>query len=278
MVSMAFELLALSPREQLRAGRLPRRMSQLFAGLALYGASMAMLIRAQLGLDPWDVFHYGVAEHLPLSFGSIVIVVGVLVLALWIPLRQAPGFGTVANAIVIGLATDLALAVLSTPDSLWARGSLMAGGILLNGIAGAMYIGSQLGPGPRDGLMTGLVRRTGLSVRLVRTGLELSVLGIGWLLGGVVGIGTVLYALAIGPIVQAFLPRLTVRLDVPRGQRRAATTTAASSATITSTLVKRGSVSHCWRTASTRPPYIGGHPWLGVKSSSTTRPPGSSSS
>jgi uncharacterized membrane protein YczE len=215
MVAMAqVELLALSSREQLRAGRLPRRMSQLLAGLTLYGLSMAMLIRAQLGLDPWDVFHYGLAERLPLSFGSIVIVVGVLVLALWIPLRQAPGFGTVANAIVIGIATDLALAVLSTPASLWAKGSLMAGGILLNGVAGAMYIGSQLGPGPRDGLMTGLVRRTGLSVRLVRTGLELSVLGIGWLLGGVVGIGTVLYALAIGPIVQAFLPRLTVRLDV----------------------------------------------------------------
>lgn len=210
-------LLPLTPREQLRAGRLPRRLTQLVVGLTLYGVSMAMMIRGQLGLDPWDVFHAGVAAQLPLSFGAVVIVVGVLVLALWIPLRQSPGLGTVANTILIGVVTDLALGVLTTPAPLWARASLMLGGIVLNGIAGAMYIGSQLGPGPRDGLMTGLVRRTGWSVRLVRTTLEVSVLAIGWLLGGVVGVGTVLYALLIGPIVQTFLPWLTVRLTPPPG-------------------------------------------------------------
>jgi len=215
-------LLPLTPREQLRAGRMPRRLVQLFVGLSLYGVSMAMMIRGQLGLDPWDVFHYGVTEQLPLSFGLVVIVVGLLVLALWIPLRQWPGFGTVANAVVIGIVTDLALAVLTTPEALWGRAALMLGGIALNGVAGAMYIGSQLGPGPRDGLMTGLVRRTGLSVRLVRTSLEVTVLAVGWLLGGVVGVGTVLYALLIGPITQVFLPRMTVRLTPPAGSVAAA--------------------------------------------------------
>lgn len=222
LLSRSAPLLPLTPREQLRAGRMPRRLAQLFAGLILYGVSMAMMIRGQLGLDPWDVFHYGVAEHLPVSFGVVVIGVGVLVLVLWIPLRQWPGLGTVANAVVIGVVTDLALALLSAPDALWARAALMLGGIVLNGIASAMYIGSQLGPGPRDGLMTGLVRRTGLSVRLVRTFLEVSVLTVGWVLGGVVGVGTVLYALLIGPIVQVFLPRLTVRLTPPAGSVAAA--------------------------------------------------------
>ena len=210
-------LLPLTPREQLRAGRMPRRLAQLFTGLTLYGISMAMMIRGELGLDPWDVFHYGVAARLPLSFGVVVIAVGLAVLGLWIPLRQWPGLGTIANAVVIGVVTDLALAVLAAPDAMWARAALMLGGIVLNGVAGAMYIGSQLGPGPRDGLMTGLVRRTGLSVRLVRTSIELAVLAVGWVLGGVVGVGTVLYALLIGPIVQLFLPRLTVRLTPPVG-------------------------------------------------------------
>ena len=204
----------MSPRQQLRAGRLPRRLAQLLAGLTLYGVSMAMMIRAQLGLDPWDVFHYGVATHLPLSFGTVTIVVGVLVLLMWIPLRQMPGFGTVANVFIIGIATDIALSMLSAPAVLWQRGVLLAAGIGLNGLAGAMYIGSQLGPGPRDGLMTALVRRTGRSVGLVRTTLELTVLAVGWLMGGVVGIGTVAYAVAIGPIVHVLLPRLTVRLEL----------------------------------------------------------------
>lgn len=205
-------LLPLSPREQLRAGRLPRRITQLMIGLVLYGASMAMMIHSSLGLDPWDVFHSGLTARMPLSFGTIVIIVGLLVLLAWIPLRQWPGLGTIANVFVIGLATDLFLHLLTTPESLPGRLALLFGGILLNGIAGGLYIGSQLGPGPRDGLMTGLAHRTGRSIRLVRTCLELSVLVVGFLLGGVVGIGTVAYALLIGPLVHFFLPRFTVDL------------------------------------------------------------------
>jgi uncharacterized membrane protein YczE len=205
-------LAELTPRQQLFAGRLVRRLLQLFVGLFLYGWSMAMLVRSELGLDPWDVFHDGVSRNTGASFGTIVIIVGLAVLALWIPLRQWPGLGTVANAIVIGVVTDLGLAVLVTPDALGWRIALLVGGIVLNGLAGAMYIGSQLGPGPRDGLMTGLVHRTGRSIRLVRTSLEVLVLSLGWLLGGVVGVGTVIYAVSIGPLVQLFLPRLVVEL------------------------------------------------------------------
>jgi uncharacterized membrane protein YczE len=170
------------------------------------------MVRSRLGLDPWDVFHYGVAQHLPVSFGTVVIIVGALVLLLWIPLRQWPGLGTVANVIVIGLATDATLALLGAPTAVPARAGLLLGGIVLNGLAGALYIGSQFGPGPRDGLMTGLVRRTGRSLRLVRTTIELTVLAVGWSMGGVVGLGTVLYAVLIGPIVQVFLPLLTVEV------------------------------------------------------------------
>ena len=210
-------LTPMTPLQQLRAGRTGRRLAQLMIGLTLYGVSMAMMIRAGLGLDPWDVFHYGVAEHLPLSFGTVVIVVGALVLLLWIPLRQWPGLGTVANVVVIGLATDGALALLGAPDQMAARVALLLSGIVLNGLAGALYIGSQFGPGPRDGLMTGLVRRTGGSIRVVRTSIELTVLVVGWSMGGVVGLGTVLYAVAIGPVVQAFLPLFTVALPTPPG-------------------------------------------------------------
>ncbi len=191
-------------------------MVQLYLGLTLYGVSMGLMIRSELGLDPWDVFHYGVARHLSASFGTIVILVGVVVLVLWWPLRQWPGLGTVSNVVVIGVVSDLALAVLAVPSSLWVRVVFLVGGIVLNGIAGAMYIGSQFGAGPRDGLMTGLVRRTGRSVRLVRTSIEVTVLAVGWLLGGVVGVGTVLYAVGIGPVVQVFLPLLTVSLDPAR--------------------------------------------------------------
>src|SRR3954447_10406814 len=165
-----------SPLAQLRAGRLPRRLVQLQAGLVLYGVAMGLMIRAGLGLDPWDTFHQGVAERTSLSFGGVVIVTGIVVLLLWVPLRQWPGLGTVSNAVVIGLAVDATLALVDAPDALWARSTFLVGGIVLNGVAGAAYIGAQLGPGPRDGLMTGLVRRTGRSVRLVRTSLELSVL------------------------------------------------------------------------------------------------------
>jgi uncharacterized membrane protein YczE len=181
-------------------------------GLVLYGVSLAMMVESHLGLDPWDVLHDGVAQRLPLSFGTVVIGVGALVLLLWWPLHQRPGLGTVANVVVVGVASDVALAVLEQPDTFAGRSALLVAGIVLNALAGALYIGAQLGPGPRDGLMTGLVRRTGWSVRLVRTSLELGVLAIGFLLGGTVGAGTVLYALAIGPLLQLFLSPLVVPL------------------------------------------------------------------
>lgn len=209
------ELAPLGPIEQLRAGRLGLRLPQLFVGLLLFGASMAMLLRGGLGLEPWGVLHYGLALHLPVSIGAIVIVVSFVVLLLWIPLKQAPGLGTIANALVIGLAMDATLAVLPPADAWPGRGALMLGGVLVNGFAGALYIGSQFGPGPRDGLMTGLHRRTGVSIRLVRTLIEVAVLAVGWLLGGTAGVGTVLYAFGVGPIVQFFLPRVTVRLGPP---------------------------------------------------------------
>lgn len=209
------QLAALGPLGQLRAGRLGSRMVRLFAGLALYGTSMAMMIRSDLGQLPWDVLHVGLARHVPLSIGEMVIVVSFAVLLLWLPLRQAPGFGTVANAVVIGLVTDQVLHVLVVPDQLSLRIALMLGGILLNGVATALYIGSQLGPGPRDGLMTGLHRRTGLPIGRVRTALEATVVVLGWLLGGVLGVGTLLYALAIGPLVQRVLPWCVVELPRP---------------------------------------------------------------
>lgn len=208
-------LARLGPREQLRAGRLPRRLVQLGLGLWLYGFSMAMMIRAGLGLDPWDVLHAGLAERLGISFGAVVTIVGALVLLAWIPLRQLPGLGTIANVAVIGVATDIGLSLLPVPEVRFVQVLVLCSGVLLNGLAGAMYIGAQLGPGPRDGLMTGLAARTGLPLRRVRTGIEVTVLALGYLLGGAVGLGTVLYALAIGPLVQAMLPWLLVRLDDP---------------------------------------------------------------
>jgi uncharacterized membrane protein YczE len=186
-----------------------RRLPQLLAGLWLYGASMAMQIKAGLGLDPWDVLHEGLTKRSGLSFGLITAIVGALVLLCWIPLRQRPGVGTVSNVIVIGISVDVTLALLPTPTDLLPRIVLLVAGIVFNGIAAATYIGARLGPGPRDGLTTGFCLRTGLSLRLVRTTVEVLVLISGCLLGGTIGVGTVLYALSIGPLTQAFLPRLT---------------------------------------------------------------------
>ncbi|MBI4901706.1 MAG: hypothetical protein HY829_14695 [Actinobacteria bacterium] len=191
--------------------RLPRRLAQLLAGLVLYGWSMAMMVRSRLGLDPWDVFHYGLARHVPLTFGQVTIAVGAVVLLAWIPLRQRPGIGTLLNILVIGIAADLGLSVMASPHGLLGRRVLLVGGIVLNGLAGGLYVGAHLGPGPRDGLWVALTRRYHLSVRLVRTVIELTVLGVGWLMGGVVGVGTVLYALSIGHLNQFFLARLEVR-------------------------------------------------------------------
>ncbi len=195
--------------------RRPRRFVQLIVGLLLYGFTMGMMVRAVLGLDPWDVFHQGltalVNQWVPLSYGTVITIVSVFVLLLWIPLRQRPGIGTVANAAIIGFATDATLRLLPEFGNLTVRIVVLVLAIVGNALAGALYIGAGLGPGPRDGLMTGLVARGVGSVRLVRTTIELSVLGIGWVLGGVVGVGTVLYALAIGPLLHLLLPRLQVR-------------------------------------------------------------------
>ncbi len=205
-------LLDLGPIAQLRAGRLPRRLTQLMVGLVLYGASLAMMVRADLGLAPWDVLHSGLIRHVPLSLGQAVVVMSFVVLLLWIPLREVPGIATIANALVVGFAADATLALLDRPEALWAEVALMVGGVALCGIATALYIGAQLGRGPRDGLMTGLHRRTGASIRLVRTGLEVAVVLIGLVLGGALGVGTVLFALTIGPIAQALMPRFLVEL------------------------------------------------------------------
>ncbi|MCS7483074.1 YitT family protein [Umezawaea endophytica] len=186
-----------------------RRLTQLVVGLCLYGASMALQIRGALGLSPWDVLHEGLTKRTGLSFGTITIIVGILVLLCWIPLRQRPGVGTVGNVLVIGVAVDVTLAVLPAPAELIPRIALLTSGVVLNALAAAIYLGARLGSGPRDGLSTGFCARTGASLRLVRTVVEVAVLTSGWLLGGTLGIGTVLYALAIGPLTQAFLPRLT---------------------------------------------------------------------
>jgi len=208
--------------------RLVRRVVQLFVGLTAYGISMALLVEARLGLDPWDVFHQGVAKVTGLRFGLVVIATGALVLLLWIPLRQRPGFGTIANVIVIGVAVDAGIALLPTPRHLAVRWAFMLGGIVLNGVATGLYIGARLGPGPRDGLMTGYVaRHPRRSIRLVRTTIELTVLLVGWLLGGTVGIATVLYAASIGPLAHVFIPLFAVRpappahpaLDGPRARK-----------------------------------------------------------
>lgn len=203
----------LGPIEQLRAGRLGRRLPQLLVGLALYGVSLALMVRGALGLAPWDVLHSGFIRHVPITLGQAVIAFSFLVLLLWIPLREQPGVGTLLNAVLVGLSADATLAVLSEPDGLGARLVLAIGGVVLNGLATALYIGAQLGRGPRDGLMTGFSRRTGLSLRLVRTVLEVSVVVLGLLLGGALGVLTVVYALAIGPLAQAMLPPLVVDLN-----------------------------------------------------------------
>lgn len=183
-----------------------RHLVQLYVGLCLYGISTAMFVRADLGADPWDVFHLGVGKVFSLDIGTVMILTGALVLLLWIPIRQRPGLGTISNVIVLGLAANATMAVLHTPDSLWLKTALMVAAVVLNALATGMYIGAGFGPGPRDGLMTGLHARTGWSLRGIRTTIELTVLVIGYLLGGSVGVGTLVYALAIGPLIQLCLP------------------------------------------------------------------------
>lgn len=266
-------LIDLGPIAQLRAGRLCRRVIQMIVGLVFFGVSLGMMIRGAVGVAPWDVLHAGITLHVPLSIGAVLTVTSAFVVLAWIPLRERPGLATILNPFVLGLCADLTIAALRPIelfDLVAARAVLMVGGIALCGFGSALYIGAQLGRGPRDGLMTGLARVGGRSLRLVRTAIEVSVvvLGIGFVVAagqsagliGILGVGTILYAVGIGPLTQAMLPRWTVPLDPPLDppldvsvQRRVATTADASAATITSTAVNRSSLSHSSRRVSTRP-------------------------
>jgi|GEM_PF-142084 len=190
--------------------RRAHRLVQLQLGLVLYGISDGMILMSGLGANPWDVFHQGLAQHIGLPVGTTVILVGAAVMLAWIPIRQRPGFGTLSNVIVIGLAMDGAMAWMPTPHAWWLRWGEMFGGIVLNGVATGAYIGAGMGPGPRDGVMTGYAAR-GHSIRVVRTSMEITVLAVGWLLGGTVGVGTAAYALLIGPLAHRFIPLLAIK-------------------------------------------------------------------
>ena len=189
---------------------LTRRIAQLLVGLFFYGFAIAMMIRAGLGIAPWDVLSQGVVLHTGINYAVITNVIGALVLLLWIPIRQKPGIGTVANVLLIGPSIEVGLWMLPPTDDLVARILLLAGGLILLAIATGLYIGARFGPGPRDGLMTGIHRRTGWPIWAVRTSIEMTVLAIGWLLGGNVGLGTLAFALLIGPMVNVTLPLMRV--------------------------------------------------------------------
>lgn len=194
-----------------------RRGLQLLLGLFLYGFSLAMMIRATLGVSPWDVLSQGGSYRTGIPFGFMTNIIGLIVLLLWIPLRQRPGIGTILNALLVGPSAEVGLALLAEPGQLWARVLLFAGGLVLLAVATGLYIGARLGPGPRDGLMTGIHQRFALPIWLVRTAIEGTVLLLGWLLGGSVGLGTVAFALLIGPLVNVALPLFRV----PERPRRA---------------------------------------------------------
>lgn len=198
-----------------RPASMPYRVSQLLLALLLYGFSIAMLVRSDLGLLPWGVLDQGLSRQLGWSLGTCSVVSSMFVLLLWFPLRQRPGWGTLTNVIVIGPAIDLSLWVLPVVGDLLPQVVLAVGGIVGNAVATAFYIGASFGPGPRDGLMTGLTARTGWSLRVVRTGIEVAVVAVGWSLGGTVGVATLGYALAVGPLVHLLLPRVTRRRPPP---------------------------------------------------------------
>jgi uncharacterized membrane protein YczE len=189
--------------------RLPRRLAQLVAGLLLYGVTTAMMVLAGLGLDPWNTFHQGLAKLTGLQIGTCTIIVSFIVLLAWLPLPQRPGLGTVLNAVLVGAVMNIVLGLVHPPTAMWARAALLVGAVLAQGVATGLYIGAGLGPGPRDGLTIGLASR-GHSIRVVRTGIETCVLGVGYLLGGTVGIGTLLYALTIGPITHVTIPAFAI--------------------------------------------------------------------
>lgn len=220
----------LLPIDSLGRADTAARVAQLLVGLGLYGLSLALLIRADLGVGPWDVFSLGLAVHLPMTYGTATVVVSGIVLLLWIPLRQRPGIGTLANALLVGPAADLGLWLIPEATALWQQILLLAGAMLLLAFATGVYIAPRLGPGPRDGLMTGLRRVTGWPVWIVRTLIEGTALLVGWLLGGPVGVGTVVFAFGIGPLIGIFLPlferRRQARIELLL-VRRAGTTTGA---------------------------------------------------
>lgn len=188
-----------------------RRLTQLLIGLFLYGMGIALIVRGGLGVAPWDVLTQGIDNHTHLGFGLITILVSGVVLLLWIPIRQRPGSGTVLNALLVGPSADVGLWLVPADLDLWARVLLFAAGLLMVGVATGLYIGAHFGPGPRDGLMTGLHKRTGWKIWIVRTGIEVTVLGVGWALGGNVGIGTVLFAVLIGPLCQRTIPFFAIK-------------------------------------------------------------------
>ncbi|WP_344970109.1 hypothetical protein [Streptosporangium fragile] len=191
-------------------GPLPNRLLRLYAGLAFYGVGIALQIRSHLGGSPWDVFHQGLSVRLGLSVGTWIILVGAAVMLLWIPLRQKPGVGTVSNVVFVGLFADAAMWLIPAPDAVAARWAYLVAGVVVTAAATGLYIGAGLGAGPRDGLMTGL-NRLGLSIRSARTAIEVTVLAVGWLLGGTAGVGTLVFALVIGPLTQFFMPRMRPR-------------------------------------------------------------------
>lgn len=205
-------LLRMSAVAQVRAGRKTRRILQLLAGLAGYGAAVMMLVRSGLGAASWNVLTEGTANALGVSFGWATNLISVLVLLAWIPMRELPGLGTLLNVAIVGFAADATAAVLPEPQGMLGQSGYLLLGLVALAFFDALYLGAQFGSGPRDGIMTGLVRLTRLPVAAVRTGIEVVVAGIGWLLGGTVGAGTVLIALCMGPLVGFFLPRTAVRL------------------------------------------------------------------
>lgn len=189
----------------LRGRRLPRRSVQLLVGLFLYGIGIAFMVRGQIGAAPWDVLSQGITRHVPLSFGMVTILISVVVLLLWIPLRQRLGIGTVLNALLVGPAADVGLWLIPADQPLWLRICFFVVGLLVLSAATGLYIGAHFGPGPRDGLMTGLHKQTGWRIWIVRTGIEIVVVAVGWVLGGNVGLGTVAFALLVGPLCQYFM-------------------------------------------------------------------------